>query len=265
MVARKKNIGVALSGSGFLFPIHVGALKAIVDTGYTITEIAGTSGGAIIASLYATGMTLSYMESITLNQDWSKMMSPRWWGWWNGICDGNPILEWIDAQTENKTFSETDIPLSVMTTNLTTGLGQMFSTRTTPHVPVALGARASSSIPFVYPPANIEGSLFVDGGVNNNIPVDKLTASKKIGIEIESDTSIIPNDASWLTIGERLIGIMLSTNEGSRVAWARQQGAAIIGVDRKGYSALERNMNPLDRKTLFQRGYDATKEALNDL
>ena len=48
-----KAIQVALSGSGFLLPVHLGALQAIEAAGYHISALSGTSGGAIVAALYA--------------------------------------------------------------------------------------------------------------------------------------------------------------------------------------------------------------------
>jgi len=264
MAASRGRIGVALSGSGFLFPCHVGALKAIADYGFTISEISGTSGGGIIASLCATGMDLKTMEDLTLNQDWSSMMSVRWWGWWNGICKGGPILDWLKAHTDNKTFAETTIPLSLMTTNITTGMGEVFSSKTTPEVPVALIARASSSIPFIYPSVQVGMALFVDGGVVDNEPVNLLTEVNKIGVEILPSTSILNGNPSWLELAKRTIEILMSSNEDVIVKSARLSGIPIVGVPRSPWSTLDRNISPEDRAVLMKRGYDNTMETLQE-
>ena len=75
----KKPIRVALSGSGFKFPAHVGALHAIRDAGYEVIEIAGTSGGSIVASLAAVGMDLDIMKALTLTRDWADMLTFSPW------------------------------------------------------------------------------------------------------------------------------------------------------------------------------------------
>lgn len=61
-----KPIRVALSGSGFRLGAHIGALQAIEDAGYTVIELAGTSGGSIVASLYASGVPLDVMRQMLM-------------------------------------------------------------------------------------------------------------------------------------------------------------------------------------------------------
>ena len=65
-----KNIQVALSGSGFLLPAHVGALQAIEGAGYQVSALGGTSGGAIVAAIYAVQRKANALADLVLTTDW---------------------------------------------------------------------------------------------------------------------------------------------------------------------------------------------------
>lgn len=65
------RIRVALSGSGFRLGAHLGALQAIVDAGYEVVELAGTSGGSIVSAMFAGGMKLADMHELCMQMDWS--------------------------------------------------------------------------------------------------------------------------------------------------------------------------------------------------
>jgi hypothetical protein len=65
-----RPIQVALSGSGFLLPVHVGALQAIEGAGYAISALSGTSGGAIVAAIYAVQQDAQKLADLVLATDW---------------------------------------------------------------------------------------------------------------------------------------------------------------------------------------------------
>ena len=78
-----RPIQVALSGSGFLLPVHVGALQAIEDAGYAISALSGTSGGAIVAAIYAVQQDAQKLADLVLATDWRPFMDFESWtnGW----------------------------------------------------------------------------------------------------------------------------------------------------------------------------------------
>ncbi|GAC1315555.1 MAG: hypothetical protein NVSMB28_00220 [Collimonas sp.] len=270
-----KPLRVALSGSGFKFPAHVGALLAIRDAGYTPVEIAGTSGGSIVATLAASGMPLDAMCKLTLSHDWSGMLSFSPWSLLTnlGYCSGNALLDWITKNTGGKTFADLDIDLIVMASNVATEQPFEFSKTATPNVPVALAARASASIPFVYAPVtmgNMDNTadtpvMLMDGGMVNNIPVDKLTvdAIPRIGIQlVAKQSSLGAGTHSIFDIAPRVIDQILSANENTHVELDEQDGAKFAFVETSYASGLDRNMPPAIRTRLMQGGYETTKNAL---
>lgn len=257
-----KKIGVALSGSGFLLPAHVGALCALEDLGYKVTNIAGTSGGAIVAAIYASGMSCDAMHKLLHTTDFSPMMRRRWWGWWNGLCDPGPLYDFLHQATGGKTFHEAAIPVTTISSDLSTGRAYVFDAALTPNHPLALGARASSSIPYIYPAVTeIKDHLLVDGGVVNNIPLDRLSSAvPRIGFDIQVAGSRKTPD-TFIQFGKTLIEMMLASNENARIAWAEQCNSKVIPINVVG-DPLNNNMTKAQVNQLFNAGYVTTFKAL---
>lgn len=259
------NIGVAFSGSGFLFPAHVGALQAILDQKYNITEIAGTSGGGIVAILYASGMKVPEMLDLIMTQDWSIFLKPKLFNWWNGICNPTPLYNFLLQQTNSKKFGDTLIPLTVCTTDIASGQGFDFSTKTTPDVELALGGRATSSIPFIYPSVIYQDKILMDGGIVNNIPVDKLSTNlPRFGIELSGGNTKLAENKVF-DVAKQLVDILFQANEDTHVFLARQTGAQVITVETAGHSFLDGNLSPEERVALYNTGYTTAKKVLNSL
>ncbi|WP_233272943.1 patatin-like phospholipase family protein [Paraburkholderia acidisoli] len=166
-----KPIRVALSGSGFRLPAHLGALQAIADAGYEVVELSGTSGGSIVASLYASGMSLDVLRELCMSLDWSPMMSFSPWALVasQSLCSGNTLLQYLQKLTDGKKFSDLSIELKVIASDLLTEKEFVFSRAATPDAELATAARASASIPLVFAPVAFANSLLVDGGCCNNM------------------------------------------------------------------------------------------------
>lgn len=263
----KKPIRVALSGSGFRLGAHLGALQAIEDAGYEVIELAGTSGGSIVASLYAAGMSLDVLRGLLMTMDWSPMMSFSPWSLVTkqSLCSGNALLDFLTTNTDGKTFAQVPISLRIIASDLLTEKEFIFSRETTPNAPIALAARASASIPVVFAPVAYGNGLFVDGGTSNNVPASDLTVDDvpRVGIYLVSDdTPLPPGNYSLAKLAPRIIDLMLAANEASHVALDTKNGATIIHVPTGYASSFDRNMKPEIRERLFNDGYAAAKAAL---
>jgi NTE family protein len=268
-----KPIRVALSGSGFRFPVHVGALMAIRDAGYEPVEYAGTSGGSIIAALAACGMDLEVTKKLTLTNDWSSMLSLSFLSLitGKGYCDGETLLTWLTANTKGKTFEQLPVGLTIMSSDLTNAQPFMWSKASTPEQPVALAARASASIPFIYSPVKHKGTgIFgdvysVDGGVENNLPVMRLVEDEvpRIGIDLTSkDTPL--TDMSLLKVSGRMLSMMLGAAESTQALLGLHTGAHIAYIESGYASSLDRNLSIDVRKRLFTDGYNGTLTVLKE-
>lgn len=266
-----KPIRVALSGSGFKFPAHVGALLAIRDAGFEPIEYAGTSGGSIIAALAAAGMPLDDMRQLVLEHDWSSMLTFSPWtlltkGAW---CSGNALHDWLDANTGGKAFAELPVPLTVVSSDMETMRQFVFSEEATPRAPVALAVRASASIPMAYAPVDYEDAfLLQDGGMADNIPADLLVKDDvpRLGVQlIAAEPQLERGTHLALHLLTRDVTLMLDMGERAHVALARESGANVAAVETGYASSLDRNMAQDIRQRLLHDGYDATMEELSKI
>lgn len=267
-----KPIRVALSGSGFRLGAHLGALQAIADAGYRVIELAGTSGGSIVAALFASGMDLAVMRELCMHQDWAPMMrwSPMSMLRREGLCNGNPLLRFLTAMTSNVTFADLSVDLKVVAANLLSEREFEFSRAATPNVPIALAARASASIPIVFPAVSVAGALLVDGGTCDNVPAGRLTVDDvpRIGIYLVSDDAPLPpatdeRKYGLLDLLPRLIDMMLAANETAHVDLASRNGATIVRVPTGYASSFDKHMSPALRQRLYDDGYTSTRAALS--
>lgn len=254
-----KDIGVALSGSGFLFPAHVGALAGLRDSYYNIKAISGTSGGGLVAILYASGMTVDQLKTLVMTEDWSKFLKPDYLRFWSGFCNAQPMYDWLLQHTNSMTFKETKIPLTVVSSNITDGEGYYFNAKNTPDTLLAVGGRATSSLPFVYPHVTtVDGKILMDGGIVNNIPVDQLPSElDRIGIEITTGPKSMTED-NWFSISKQLINLLMKSNEAARMQWAKDTNSKILSVDVGNMDFLNSKMSVTDRQHLFDLGYNST-------
>jgi NTE family protein len=262
-----KPIRLAFSGAGFKIPAHAGALQAVIDAGYEPVEIIGTSAGSIIGALYACGMPLADMKTLALTHDWADMMSWTPFSAFKlGFCNGNNLLAFLSEKTGGKTFGQLPIRFSAVTSDLTNNTRFIFSKDNAADVPVALAVRASASLPFVFEPVTCLDRIHQDGGMASNIAADSLVMDDvpRLGIQLVSnDTPLLPGARlSLLTLGMRIIDLMLSACESAHVSAAQAAGAKMVFVDTSYASTLARNMPLATRQKLFNDGYKATAAAL---
>ncbi len=260
-----KPIKIALSGSGFKFPAHIGSIKAILDEGYQPSAYAGTSGGSIIAALLASGMNIDELHILAMTQDWSNMLTynPILLQFEMGLCNGDTLEDWIDQHTQGKTFADLDIELSIIASDIAGNGEYVFSKATTPNIKISKACRCSASIPFVYTPVQIEESWLMDGGINDNIPLDHLINddTPTIGIHLVSNlTRLTPGLHTAFTIVPRIVEQMMNATENALVKVAELKGNKVVSVDTSFVSGLDRNMSQDIRQQLYDVGYNSTKQ-----
>jgi len=265
-----KPIRVALSGSGFRLGAHLGALMAIDAAGYEVSQLAGTSGGSIVAALVAAGVPLPDLRGLLMSVDWAPLMSFSPWSLLTkqALCSGDALLAFLTEKTGGKTFAQVGIDLKIIASDLVTEKEFVFSKATTPDVPIALAARASASIPLVFAPVEYNGACLQDGGMCDNIPAGHLTvdAVPRLGIYLVSDDPpLLPAKRSLIDLAPRIIDMLLASNEASHVALDTKNGAHIIPIETAFASSFDRHMTSAIRAKLFNTGYATTKAALSAL
>jgi NTE family protein len=207
------KVGLVLSGGGAKGLAHIGALKVIEESGVQIDYIAGTSMGAIVGALYASGYSAdeltelfkqvnfeelirddflrknkSFFErdnsdkhAVTLPFNNFKISLP------SSISKGqntyNFYVKLLDHVKEIDDFSKLPIPFFCIATDVESGKQVILDKGYLPDAILASGA-----IPTLFEPVNINGQLLVDGGVSNNYPIDELLEKDVdvvIGVDVQ--------------------------------------------------------------------------------
>ena len=259
-----KQVRLALSGSGYLAPIHVGAICAILDSGIEIVEIAGTSGGSIAAALVATGKTSQQMKNIAMEPLPADILAFNLRALFsNGYCTGDVMHQWLLDVIGNCTFKDAKIPVHIIATDIKAGTAFEFDQAFTPDVFLYDACRASASIPFIYSPAKVDSVTYLDGGMCENLPVKYLIEDSipRMAIRVMSGNSTGKID-TILDYAGQCINTLLDADEDNLAAWARETKATVIPVDASPYSFLNCTMTLEQKLDLFKRGYDATISAL---
>ncbi len=168
MFGRKKKLGLALGGGAAKGLAHIGILKVLDEYGIKPDFISGTSIGALIGALYASGKTGIEIENIALElnrKDIKKALKITLSG--AGFISGEKISELLYPIIEVKNIDELKIPFACTACNIINGEEFIF---TEGYISEAIGA--SISIPGIFSPVKHNKAALVDGGLVNPVPVD---------------------------------------------------------------------------------------------
>ena len=161
------GVALALGGGAVLGAAHIGVLKALDEYGIKVNRISGTSIGAMIAALYAFGKTPQEIEQSVVELEWLDVTSftlSRY-----GILSNDDLGRQVENLLGKVDIAEARIPLYLIATDLTEGVKIVLSKGD-----VSSAVMASTCIPGVFVPVEIDGQLLVDGGLVENVPVSPL-------------------------------------------------------------------------------------------
>lgn len=199
---------MALSSGGARGAAHVGVLKVLKEHGIEPDVIAGSSMGAEIGGIYATGVELGELETLWRSSSFGhvfKTFLPTipWSGW----SSGNGITRFLQRVIGNPRIEDLSISYAAMATDLRSG--EPFPIRRGSLVDAI---RASLSVPGLFNPVWIDGHLLIDGGVSNPMPVDvarQLGSDVVIGIDVLVDPAEVAlSGLPYLEARERVLGIV---------------------------------------------------------
>jgi NTE family protein len=156
--------GLVLSGGGARGIAHIGVLKALDEMEIKFHRISGTSAGAIVGALYASGYKPDSIFKMVKDLSIFKSVRPAFA--WTGLLTMDGIKELLLKNIPENDFAKLKIQLTVAATDIRKGKIRYFSEGEL--IPAIV---SSCSIPAIFNPVSVEGNLYVDGGLLDNLPV----------------------------------------------------------------------------------------------
>ncbi len=276
------KVGLVLSGGGAKGLAHIGALKVIEDSGVKIDYIAGTSMGAIVGALYASGYSAdelailfkeinfeqlirddfqrknkSFFErkdsdkhAIVLPFNKFKLSFP------SSISKGqntyNFYVRLLDHVKELNDFSKLPIPFLCIATDVETGKQVLLDKG---YLPDAISA--SGAIPTLFEPVNLNGKLLIDGGVSNNYPIDELL-DKNVDIIIGVDVQDSLKKKEKLTSASEIMLQLSNFKTQSQMEDKIKKTTVYIKPDINDYNIVSFDQS----QEIYAAGYTAAKSSM---
>lgn len=236
---QRSRIGLVLGGGGARGGAHIGVLKELERQRIPVDVIAGTSMGAIVGGLYASGMSANELEELTESLDWAAALSdepsrddlsfrrkqddaqfpidfevgvrgtdlvlPQ------GVIQGQKLDLLLRELTMHVShvddFDALPIPFRAVASDIERGEAYVMGGGD-----LAKAIRASMSVPGAIAPVSIDGRLLVDGGLIGNLPVDVMQAMGVdiiIAVDVEFPLYSREELNSALEISEQVLTILI--------------------------------------------------------
>lgn len=286
-----QSVGLVLSGGGARGVAHIGVIQALEDNDIPIDYVAGTSAGAIVGGLYASGYTPAEMMDLFLSPgfaDWSTgTINPRLY---YAFAKDAPTPALINIPIPTSRHADTTRYSSLLPSSLIGPLPmsfafmQLFSAYTAqcggdfdrlfvPYRCVASNSvkkrkqvmshgdlgdaiRSSMSFPIVFQPISIDGDVMYDGGVYDNFPVDVMRSSFApdimLGFDVSTNTPVYSNN-----VLDQLETLIM---QGSNYDLPANEGIK-LHIDLNEFGLLD---FPLARQ-IYQIGYDRTIDIIDSI
>jgi len=277
MPAPRRRIGLALSGGGALGLAEIGIIQWMEENHIPVDRVAGTSMGAIIGSMYATGMSPDDIRKFAHKIDWDEAFLPapvyaqlsyrrkqdsrdflvnaqlglkhglRGPNGFNSGQGAGLLLDRIAFPDYGITsFDDLPIPFRCVATDMRSGEAVVLQDGS-----LGQAVRASMAIPGVFTPVELNGRVLSDGGLIQNIPVETvkgMDADVVIAVELRLPPGDIGQLGTLVGVLSRAVDVMITQNEHHSLSLAD----ATVSVDMKGFSVSD--YSRVDE--LIQLGYN---------
>src|SRR3984893_2925609 len=255
--AHRPRIGLVLSGGGARGAAHIGVLKILEQLRVPIDAIAGTSMGAVVGGLYASGLSARDIEKIMTSVNWQdafrdrppredltlrrkqedqsflvkvplgvhagRVLLPR------GLIQGQGLTQMLRRLTlpvaRISDFDRLPTPFRAVATDLESGDTVVMGSAVLPSA-----MRPSLSAPGVFAPVEREGHLLVDGGIADNVPVDIARAmGVDVVIVVDVGFPLLPRQqlSSAPVISSQMLAILIGRNSQAQLATLTAQDILI--------------------------------------
>jgi NTE family protein len=240
--ANKPKIGLALEGGAALGLAHIGVLQWLEEHRIPVNYVAGTSMGGLIGGVYATGKSPDEIKELVQRINWDDVLRGqipfqdlsyrrkedaedypnglefgikkgiRFPAGFNSGLQVGLILDSIALPySEMKTFDEMPIPFACVATDLVSGKEHVFRDGS-----IGQALRATMSIPGVFTPVRTDTSIFVDGGLLDNLPVDvarAMGAELVIAVHLQTKSTEAKESLNSFAVLGRSMAVTIHANE----------------------------------------------------
>ena len=167
----RKKLGFALGSGGSRGVAHIGFLKAMEEAGIKPDFVSGCSMGSVVGACYASGMSPEKMRKEVLNLKFSEIFDLSLNPIGNGaLLRAKKMRKKLTTYLKNKTISELDIPFCCVAADLVSGKIK----RLCGDVSAVEAVAASSSIPGIFRPVQMDDMMLVDGGIKCRVPIQQV-------------------------------------------------------------------------------------------
>ena len=266
---KNKKIVPIFAGGGTRLPAHVGILQALLEYNIEFDHLVGVSGGSIVSSLYASGLSVEEIKLIALETNYNqfrefslvKLIRN------GGLSSGDLFEKWMDRLLRGKTFAELDKNLHIVATDVKKGAAVIFDKERTPDIKVSLAVRFSMSIPLVFSFKSFGTHLMVDGSIlsedalhrdwaGNGTPVLCFRLRGEHSHDDLKVNGLFPI-FNYVTLLIRTFMTTISREYINDASWHNT-----VVVNTGCSSAIDFNMSSVDKEELYQKGYLTAKEVI---
>jgi len=256
-----------LAGGGTRLPAHLGVLSALTELNIKFEHIVGVSGGSIISSFFASGLSIATIKEIALETNYSQFRGFSLYKLIRngGLSSGDIFEKWVDKHLQGKTFSQLDKQLHVVATDVRSGKPVIFNSKNTPDMKVSKAVRFSMSIPLVFSFKPFGNHLMVDGSIlsedalhrnwaNDGTPVLCFRLRGEHEYDELKTNSYFPI-FNYITLLIRTFMTTISREYINEAFWHNT-----IVINTGNSSAVDFNMTSEQKLQLFETGYETAKE-----
>jgi len=293
-------------GGGTRGIVYQGAMKCLEDWGMrdSIKYFAGTSAGSQYAAFAAFGLSSQEMFDINRKAPWEELLDydkflgtilpdPKSLTDHFGLCRGDALEEFLEKVFVEKlerasgekigrgkcTFrllhDKTGNDLKIGVCNLVSKTFEILDKDRTPDMPVSKACRASSSIPFVFSPVEYGDAMYIDGGLEGNLPATafpaaehilafNLTSKREIKERREKPSNLMEFAKVTLSMlldaAQGRHGIAIDETDGADLD---KRGIHVVNIDIGDAGILDTSMDDATKSTMEKSGYTAVNEYLS--
>ena len=248
------RIGVCLSSGYFGFFAHTGFVLAMEELGLRPAAAAGSSAGAIVAGMWASGRSGAEMRDrlsrIRRTDFWDLAGPVAWLRGPPGILRGDAMQRLLDEHLACGTFEDCRFPVAVNAFDIAGHRAVTFDSG-----PLAPAVRASASLPGLFRPARVDGRWYLDGGLVEKTPVSWLLARPDVDLVVvhhlrSSAAPALPPNPGVVQILRSAIRTLRGRLDEATLEAARRSGHRLLVVEpdppHVGPFALDRGPDALE-------------------